>query len=216
MIDTVIFDFDGTVMDTNKIIIESWQHTYRTLRGQEGDLTYILSTFGEPLEYSMRNTFPEVPVEESVETYRSWHVDHFWDMIDLFPGIYELLEEVKNQGYKTGIATSRLNATLYKGLEKFDLEKFFDAIVTVEDIQNAKPHPETILKVLDKLDSSPENAVMLGDTRLDMICARNAGCTPILVGWSASLAGKTIADFPENEAPEYIIRKPEDLFSIIK
>ena len=65
-ITTIVFDFDGTVMDTNEVIIRSWQHTYRTLTGHEGELTYILSTFGEPLDLSMENAFPKVPVDESV------------------------------------------------------------------------------------------------------------------------------------------------------
>ena len=215
MIDTVLFDFDGTIMDTNDVIIGSWQHTYRTLRGEEGDLDYILSTFGEPLEYSMRKTFPEVPVDEAVRVYRDWHRAKFLEMIKLFPGVVEMLEEVKKRGYKTGIATSRVRLTLNQGLEKYDLGKYFDAIVAVEDIEEAKPAPDTILKVLDKLGSKTENAIMIGDSLLDILCARNAGTVSVLVGWSATLAGKTKEDFAPDEAPDYIIDKPEDLLSII-
>ena len=215
MIDTILFDFDGTIMDTNNVILQSWQHTFRTLRGREGDVGYILSTFGEPLEDSMRNTFPEVPVEVSVETYRSWHHENFVDMIRLFPGITELLEEVKARGYKTGISTSRVKSSLYMGLEKYDLEKYFDAILTVEDIERAKPHPDIALKTLQRLNSVPEKSVMIGDTLLDILCARNAGCRSVLVGWSASLAGKTISDFADGEAPDYIIREPFELFDVI-
>ena len=107
MIDTVLYDFDGTIMDTNDVIIGSWQHVYKTLRGEEGDLTYILSTFGEPLEYSMETSFPEVSKEESVKIYRDWQKEHFLDMIHLFPGVEEMLAEVKARGYRTGIATAR-------------------------------------------------------------------------------------------------------------
>jgi len=215
MIDTVLFDFDGTIMDTNDVIIGSWQHVYKTLRGEEGDLTYILSTFGEPLEYSMETSFPEVSKEESVKIYRDWQKEHFLDMIHLFPGVEEMLAEVKARGYRTGIATSRLSESLHRALSHFDLYKYFDAIVAVEDIEEAKPAPDTIYKVLDKLNARSENAIMMGDSRLDILCARNAGVPSVLVGWSATLAGKTKEDFVPGEAPDFIIQKPEELFEII-
>ena len=215
MIDTVLFDFDGTIMDTNDVIIGSWQHVYRTLRGKEGDLDYILSTFGEPLEYSMETSFPEVPMEESVKIYRDWHRERFLDMIKLFPGVAEMLQEVKSRGYKMGIASSRLRLTLEQGLNKYNLGKYFDAIVAVEDTANPKPAPDIVLKTLGMLDAKPENAIMIGDSRLDILCARNAGVQSVLVGWSATLAGKTKEDFPPGEAPDFIIEKPSDLLEII-
>ena len=97
MIDTILFDFDGTVMDTNKVIIESWQHTYRTLTGHDGNVDYILATFGEPLELSLENAFPDVPVDESVNVYRTWHRDNFMTMIELFPGIMDLLKAANDK-----------------------------------------------------------------------------------------------------------------------
>ena len=215
MVDTVIFDFDGTIMDTNDVIIGSWQHVYKTLRGREGDLDYILSTFGEALEYSMETSFPEVSVEESVKIYRDWHRERFLDMIKLFPGVAEMLEEVKARGFKMGIASSRLRLTLEQGLDKYDLKKYFDVIVAVEDAANPKPAPDIVLKTLELLDSKPENAIMIGDSRLDILCSRNAGVPSVLVGWSATLAGKTKEDFAPGEAPDFIIQKPAELLDII-
>ncbi len=196
MIDTLIFDFDGTLMDTNGVILRSWQHTYRTLTGHEGDEEYILRTFGEPLELSLKNAFPD-------------------EMISLFPGVSEMLKEAKSRGYKMGIATSRVAETLYEGLQKYDLTDLFDEIVTVEEVSSHKPDPECIFKVLEKLGSKPENAVMVGDSRLDMMCAKNAGVKAVLVAWSLSLKGMALGDFPEAEAPDGIIRTPMELFDIL-
>ncbi|MGI6766649.1 MAG: HAD family hydrolase [Lentihominibacter sp.] len=215
MIDTIIFDFDGTVMDTNKVIIASWQHTYNALTGSDGNLEYILGTFGEPLEYSLNTAFPDVPTEKSVEIYRSFHRENFGPMIELFPGVRNLLEEVKVRGYKTGIATSRVRFTLHQGLRQYGIEKYFDALISAEDVTEHKPAPETLFKVLAKLDSKPENAIMIGDTMPDILCARNAGVKSVLVAWTVSLAGKKIEDFAEGEAPDFIIEKPESLFEII-
>ena len=126
-----------------------------------------------------------------------------------------MVAKVKEMGYKTGLATSRVQKTTMQGLEKFDIKKYFDVIVTVEDVTKHKPDPESVLVTLDKLGSKPENTVMMGDTRFDILCARNAGVTSILVGWSEALAGKKIEDFAPGEAPDYIIQKPEELFDII-
>ena len=215
MIDTVLFDFDGTIMDTNRVIIGSWQHTFKTLRGREGDLYYILSTFGEPLVQSLKKTFPEVSTELSMKIYRDWQSKRFLDMIELFPGTEEMLAEIRKRGYKTGIATSRLRESLELALEKFDLTKYFDAIVSIEDIENPKPAPDTILKALEKLDAKPENAIMVGDSILDILCAKNADVASVLVSWSATLSEKAKEDFAEGERPDYIIQQPGELLDII-
>lgn len=215
MIDTLVFDFDGTLMDTNNVIIQSWQHTYRTLTGHEGDLDYIISTFGEPLELSMENAFPDVPVDKSVNIYRAWHNEHFRDMIEIFPGVIEMLMEAKNRGYKIGIATSRLAESLYVGLDKYDLTDLFDGIISVEEVTKHKPEPECILKVLEKLQTPPENAAMIGDSPLDMICAHRAGTKAILVDWSLVLSDKNRNNLTAESTPDCIISTAMDLFNVI-
>ena len=94
-IDTVLFDFDGTIMDTNNVILMSWQHTFRTLENREEDEKKLTATFGEPLERTLERFFPNVPVEESIEVYRSYQRTNFRDLITLFPGMKELVIECK-------------------------------------------------------------------------------------------------------------------------
>ena len=129
--------------------------------------------------------------------------------------ITEMLQEVKARGYKTAIASSRLRFTLNQGLEKYGLEQYFDTVVAVEDAENGKPAPDIVLNTMERLDSKPETSIMVGDSRLDILCAHNAGVPCVLVGWSATLAGKTKEDFAPGEAPDYIIQKPAYLLDII-
>lgn len=213
-IDTVLFDFDGTVMDTNNVILMSWQHTFRTLRNREEPQENLVKTFGEPLETTMKKFFPDVPVEESVSIYRSFHHDNFSKLIKLFPGMGELIEEVKHRGYKTGLVTSRLLRTTMEGLNKYGLRDRFDTIVTADDTTKHKPDPQPVNIALEKLGSVAERTVMLGDTTFDMLCARNAGVSPILVSWSLALKGKTKEELGE-ACPDHIIEKPEELLEII-
>ena len=213
-IDTVLFDFDGTIMDTNNVILMSWQHTFRTLENREEDEKKLAATFGEPLERTLERFFPNVPVEESIEVYRGYQRKNFSDLITLFPGMKELVIKVKACGYKTGLVTSRLKRTAMEGLEKFDLTKYFDVIITPEDTDKHKPDPEPVNIALERLGSKPENTVMLGDTIFDIQCSHNAGVDAVLVSWSLALEGKTKEELGE-DAPEYIINTPEEIFDII-
>ncbi len=99
-IDTVLFDFDGTVMNTNNVIIQSWQHTFRTLEGKERPVDDIVETFGEPLITTMGRFFPEVPPQEAVDIYRSYHYERFEDLIDIFPGIIDILSQLKERNIR--------------------------------------------------------------------------------------------------------------------
>ena len=100
MINTVIFDFDGTLIDTNDVILASWQHTYRHFLGHDVSIEHITKTFGEPLMKTMEREFPNVPPAESAEIYLHYQRQVAKDMVKLFPGIVEMLEAVKAEGYK--------------------------------------------------------------------------------------------------------------------
>ncbi len=213
-INAVLFDFDGTLMDTNDVILMSWQHTFRTLANREEKEDVLTATFGEPLETTMDRFFPHIPLEESIEIYRQFQRDNFNGLITLFPGMKELIIALKERGYKIGLVTSRLKQTSMEGLEKYGLTKYFDAIVTPEDTTKHKPDPEPVHIALRKLGARPDQAVMLGDTLFDIMCAKNAGVRSVLVAWSLALAGKTKADLGK-DAPDYIIHKPEELFAIL-
>jgi len=212
-INTVLFDFDGTIMNTNHVIINSWQHTFRTVEGKERPEEEIIKTFGEPLQVTMEKVLPQIPAEEGISIYRSYHYDNFTDLIHVFPGVLELIRELKNRAYKVGLVTSRLLHTTSIGLQKYDMEKYFDVIVTCEDTDKHKPDPEPVRIALDRLDSEPEEAIMLGDSMFDILCARNAGVKAALVSWALAV---TEDEKTGENAPDYIIEEALDLFKILE
>lgn len=211
-IHSILFDFDGTVANTNGLVIGSWKHVYRVLKGIEQSEDEIKKTFGEPLGVSMEKAFPETPVDEAIAIYRSHQKDIFEEMIEPFPGMVDLIKGLKAKGYKVAITTSRMYNSTMVGLRKFGLDEVFDAIVTSNDTTKHKPDPEPVLITLDKLGAKPEEALMIGDSMFDIKCAHNAGVKAVLVGWAEAV---TEEDLNGPDRPEYFIETAEELFDLI-
>lgn len=209
MINTILFDYDGTLMDTNEVVLQSWQHTFRTIRGYEEDPEVIRQTFGEPLVMTLAKLFPETPVEKSLDIYRTFQREVFTDFVEVFSGMFELLEELKYQGYKLGLVTSRTKDTTWAGLEHYGMDKYFDAVITAGDTDKHKPDPAPILITLDRMGSLPEEAIMVGDTMFDLLCAQNAGVKSVIVDWSVTMTTD------EKKQADYVIKSAEDLLNIL-
>ena len=214
MIKAVLFDFDGTIFDTNKLIIESWQQVFRVMTGSETDEAKLKATFGEPLLITMERWFPGES-ERLVDIYRNHQKDIYFKMIELYPGMAELIKKLKALGYMNAVVTSRLTSSTINTLDKFDLTKYFDVIVTCDDTDKHKPDPEPALVALEKLGIKADEAIMIGDSHFDVLCAQNAGVKAVLVGWSEA-ASVTLNGGEINYKPDYIIEKAEDLLEIIK
>lgn len=209
---SILFDFDGTLANTNGLVMGSWKHAFRVLRNIEQSEDVIKKTFGEPLGVSMQKFFPEVPVEEAIEIYRSHQKDIFEEMIEPFPGMVELIKGLKARGYKVAITTSRLGNSTMVGLRKFGLDDVFDVIVTANDTTKHKPDPEPVLITLEKLGAKPEEALMIGDSMFDIKCAHNAGVKAVLVGWAEAVSEE---DLNGPDRPDYFIETAEDLFDLV-
>lgn len=210
---TVLFDFDGTIMNTNTLIIDSWQHTYRTLEGREIDEESIVRTFGEPLVKSMEKAFPHVDPNESVEIYRSYHRDSFGERITIFPGMKELIYELYHRGFKLAVVTSRARLTTEEAMVKYGIKDYFHSVVTCDDTTKHKPDPEPVYIALRQLNSTPQESIMVGDSMYDILCAKNAGVRSVLVGWALAV---TEEEKNGPEGPDYFIRQAEDLLQLLE
>lgn len=210
---TVLFDFDGTIMDTNDIIVKSWQHTFLELEGKERPLEEILETFGEPLHITMERFFPNFDVEKAIDIYRGYQFSHYKELIELFPGMESLIKELKREGYKLAVVTSRLRNSTEEGLRKYGLMECFDAIVTADDTSKHKPDPEPAQIALQKLHSVPQEALMIGDSMFDVLCAKNAGIEAVLVSWAMATDAQSKL---QDSKPEHVIEKAEEVWGILR
>ena len=220
----IIFDFDGTVVHTNDVIIGSWQATYEHYLGRQVSRSQIEQTFGETLADTIRNRIPGAPVEEVKSYYRAWQEAHKESLVYIYDGIKELLAELRGRGCVIGVGTSRTASSLWNYLRQFGIDDSIDAVVTMDDVTRHKPHPDTALAVLAKmagLEAGAEipgeilaDAVMLGDSRFDIGCASNAGIDSVLTIWGRPIGEEEIATW--DWRPTYIIERPEELLKIVR
>lgn len=208
-IKAVLFDFDGTLVDTNEIILGSWRHTYKTILGRECTNEEVVGTFGEILYDTMVNRFPDVDPEEAIAIYRQYQEGIYKEAIEMCPGMRDLVLELKKRGYKTAIVTSRLKSSTETGLYKFDIADQFDAFVSCEDTDKHKPDPTPCLIALEKLGVTADEAIMIGDSKYDIQCAHNAGIKAVLVNWTICLpeeqrVGLNVADWVVDRADEIL------------
>ena len=106
------------------------------------------------------------------------------DLVKPFPHTHEVLEQLKAAGYRLGVVTTKIRMSTDKGLRLTGLYDYMEAIVTVDDVQNAKPHPEPVQRAIELLGGKPEETMMVGDSTVDMESALQAGAIPVGVAWS--------------------------------
>ncbi|SMB99588.1 pyrophosphatase PpaX [Thermanaeromonas toyohensis ToBE] len=179
----VLFDLDGTLLDTSELVIKSFQYTLYPYLGRVVAPEEVYPYFGVPLREGLEAFVPE-KVEEMVEIYRRYSEEHYNELVRLCPGVREGLKELHQAGVRMGIVTSRVRDTTLYGLRLFGLEDFFQAIITMEDVNTHKPRPEPVLKCLEALRIPPEKALMVGDSPHDIAAARAAGVVAVAAGWS--------------------------------
>ncbi|MDR0853216.1 MAG: HAD-IA family hydrolase [Clostridiales Family XIII bacterium] len=210
-IDTIILDFDGTIMDTNELILESWTYAIEKLTGEPADRHAVQSYFGETIEVTVPKLIPNHPYEESVATYRSYQYDNFLDNIRPFAGVREALPLFKEKDFKLALVTSRLTNSTMMALDHFELTEYFDVIITADDTKIHKPDPTPVFMALDKVGSTADRALMVGDSTFDIEAAKNAGAISVLVSYSVALPEEK----REAVAPDLIIDNIMDLFDLL-
>src|SRR5690625_3559725 len=203
-IKTVLFDLDGTLIDTNELIYVSFKYTFDKY-GYSFSREEILEFNGPPLIETFMNVNPE-KADDMLKTYREHNFQHHNDLVTVFPNVIETLESLRENGIKMGIVSTKMRNGVELGLEVTKLKHFFDSIVSLDDVQNAKPHPEPVLKGMKELKGSPETTIMIGDNYQDIESGKNAGVKTAGVAWS--LKG---VDVLKRHDPTYILNDMQDL-----
>ncbi|WP_096269458.1 pyrophosphatase PpaX [Paucisalibacillus globulus] len=206
-IHTILFDLDGTLIDTNKLITESFYHTFNHF-GLEFTHDEILAFNGPPL----KETFEKIDLDKAeamITTYREHNLEHHDAYVKIFPNVKETLEKLKKQGIQLGIVTTKMRGTAIRGMKITGIYDYFDTIIALDDITNAKPHPEPVLSAMKNIQADPETTLMVGDNHHDIESGHNAGVKTAGVAWS--LKGEEVL---RKYHPTYMLHDMKDLLEI--
>jgi len=210
MIRTVLFDLDGTIVDTNELIVQSFLHCLEGETSEPVTREFIIPNMGKPLVEQLEQFSGRQDTLALMEKYRAFNLANHDNLVREFPHVREVLAELHQRGIKIGIVTSKIRKTTLMGLKLCGLEPFVSAIVTVEDVSQPKPDPEGIRRALQELGSAPEEAVMVGDSHYDIEAAQRAGVTAIGVSWSWK--GR---EYLETFKPDFMIDDMRELLPIV-
>lgn len=206
----ILFDLDGTLLDTNELIIQSFQHTYQRHLNKHVDKKDIIKTFGEILKITLDREFGD-DSGEAINTYRNFQIGKFEKLISIHDGVKEGVIKLYKQGYKLGVVTSRLNESAIKGLNHFGLMEYFNIIIGADDTEKHKPDPTPAFMALKELGGKPEETIFVGDSAFDVLCGKNAGIKSVIVGWSA-----LPMDIILKHEPDYVVDSMEELVALVE
>lgn len=204
----VLFDFDGTLVDTIGAIVSSYRHTYRSFGLPVPEEAEIIAGIGLPLETVFARVQPE-RVVEMLQCYVAHNVRILDEQVGIFVGILPLLQQLREAGLKLGIVSAKRLPSLSKTLDFFELRPYFECLVCKEDTERHKPDPEPLLLGMKKLGlTEAQSVAYVGDAVYDLEAAHRAGMLAVQVAWS-----QTEAEALAAAKPDLILRRAEDLLS---
>lgn len=210
LIKAVLFDLDGTLIDTNNLIIQSFKYTLKKYFNRDVPESELVMYFGEPL----LDTFARYDKDNAhmlVTTYKTHNETIHDELTKEIAGAKETLQELRALGIKTGVVTSKLRPVAERGLNLFNLKELMDVFISPENTSKHKPEPEPVLKACEILGILPEEALMVGDSHFDILCGKNAGAKTCLVKYTAQPLEKIM-----QHNPDYAIDKINDILDIIR
>jgi pyrophosphatase PpaX len=184
LLEAVLFDFDGTIVDTTELIHQSMRRATGEILGRTPSREALLANVGQPLPRQMELLDPE-RAEELLESYRLHNEELHEDLIEAFPNVETSLARLRDAGLRLAVVTSKRRFSLEMALDSFPaLRDAVDAFVTMEDTTEHKPHPAPLLKGLKLLgDAPPDRAAYVGDSPFDVAAAQAAGMLSAAVSW---------------------------------
>ena len=187
MLDTVVFDLDGTLLDTLNDLANSVNYALAKHRLPTRTIPEVRRFLGNGIRYLMKksvgdNMQDDCEFEPVSQSFRSHYVEHCLDTTQPYPGIMPLLKALKQRGIKMAIVSNKLHPAVQELAHRF-FEGYISSAVGESLTVRRKPNPDAVLAALNELGSTPNNAIYVGDSEVDLETSKNAGLRCALVTW---------------------------------
>ncbi|MGH3105540.1 MAG: HAD-IA family hydrolase [Gaiellaceae bacterium] len=206
----VLFDLDGTLIDSGAMILASFRHATQTVLEREiPDEELLAAVGGSGLVEQMRTIDP-ARVDELVESYRE-HNEPLHDELQACAGVLDLLRELKDEGRRLGVVSAKRRVTIALAFSVLPLADSFDVVVGSDETQRHKPHPDPLLLALERLGAEAPAAAYVGDSPFDVQAAKAAGIFAVAVTWGRIHSEERL----ERERPDALVHSPEELRAVL-
>jgi len=193
---------DGTLTQTNQLIYDSFNYIAQKYAGKTFSIPEITAMFGPPEEDALLAIVRPEQIDEAMKDYLSFYRAHHKELARLYPGMENILRSLKESGKLLALFTGKGSGTAMITLQEFHIEKYFDYIVTGNDVVKHKPSSEGLLKIMEHFNLMPDELLMVGDAVSDVKAAHEAGVKIAAVMWDSYAKEKVLqmkTDFVFND-----------------
>jgi pyrophosphatase PpaX len=207
----VLFDLDGTLIDSGPMIIASMKHAAQTVLGREFPDEELAAAVGGPGLVAQMRALDPARVDALVEAYRE-HNEPAHDGLEAFWEVVEVLPRLRAEGRRLGIVTAKRRASVQLAFDRLPgLESNFDVVIGAEDTERHKPDPDPVLEALARLGAAPADAAYIGDSPFDIRAAKAAAVYAVAVAWGGIHGAEAL----EQEQPDVLVHHAEELLAAL-
>ncbi len=210
-INTILFDLDGTLVDSNEIIIQSFKETFKYYQPNiEYTRNQIIEMIGPPLKETFKIVSEETKViNEMIDYYRTFYQKHEFEYIKLYDNVIETLEKLSKLNVNLGIVTTKFEESAMPSIKLFSIDKYIKNYSFLGSVPEHKPSPEPIFYVLNQFNNVDE-ALMIGDNPSDIFAGKNAGILTCGIEWTL------VKDKLKATNPDFWIKDYKEILKIIE
>jgi pyrophosphatase PpaX len=206
----VLFDLDGTIVDSGWMILASYRHATRTVLGRVIPDDVLMAGVGRgDLEAQMADFEPE-KADELARSYREFYAP-LHSELEAFPGMLELLRRLDDEGRQLGVVSAKRSDVVQLAFDALGFGELMDVVVGSDEAARGKPHPDQILVALERIGADPDGTAYVGDAPFDVAAAKAAGVHAIGVTWGGIHARERM----EAEGPDAVVDTPEELYAVL-
>jgi pyrophosphatase PpaX len=207
---TVLFDLDGTLVDSGAMILASYRHAIRTVLEREIPDEVLAGFIGGGTIREHMTTLDAAQADELVRVYRE-HNEPLHDELEAFKGVEHVLRSLHGEGRRLGIVTAKRRRTVDLAFAVLPIARYFDAVVTTETTARHKPHPDPVLKALELLGAERDEAAFIGDSPFDVRAGKAAGVYTVAVAWGNIHPLERLLD----AGADVLVESPAELLDVL-